>query len=78
MEIVLIHINVTNNVQRTTKKCKKIIRLIQRPSSLKPRPSTPLLYDGTFTFGSVLWQDELHLPQLILCGSKQLKSQLKK
>jgi hypothetical protein len=33
--------------------------------------------DGAHTFGGVLWWDELHLPQLILYGSKQPKSQLK-
>jgi hypothetical protein len=36
MENVLIHINVINNVLKTTKKCKKITYGTQRPPSLKP------------------------------------------
>jgi hypothetical protein len=34
MESVLININVTNNVQKATKKYQKIAHLTQRPSSL--------------------------------------------
>jgi hypothetical protein len=35
MENLLIHINVSNNVKRTSKKYKKITCLTQKPSSLK-------------------------------------------